>query len=307
MGLLQKARLFGRSCTLVIGSEQDPTFAVKAAFNQSDTSGVDVSGLAIEFIIEKSLKSTEPNTCQIKVANMAPWVRMKLSGQKALNVKLEAGYEGATSQLYFAQARSAWTTRDGNDYVTHIESTDTIARPAGVKKTKKIQPGSETGSLYRTMGAKVPLATALMTLTQALGIGQGNLQQALAYGGVSLTSINSSALIGNGAQRMTDICRSAGLEWSIQDGNLQLLNVGQILSTEKAIFLSDDTGLIGSPSVDSQGALSLQTLLIPGLVPGVLIQMNSDFVQGGYRIEKIRYTGDTYGNDWYAHIEAIRY
>lgn len=106
---------------------------------------------------------------------------------------------------------------------------------------------------------------------------------------------------------MTDLCRSAGLEWSIQDGCLQLLNIGEALSTNEAIQLDSSTGLIGSPSVDSQGVLEFTTLLIPGIAPGVLVDMDSLFVKGGYRIEKVRYQGETVGQDWYAHCTAVKY
>jgi len=225
-------------------------------------------------------------------------------------VLVEAGYTGGTSQLYFAGARAAWTTREGPDYITHIESMDTIARPTGIRRTKKILPGEIGGSVYRTVGARVPLAQAFQTIAAAIGVKPGNINQALALAvskGLPITSINAAALVGNGASRLTDLCRSAGLEWSIQDGALQLLLIGQTLSTTKAIFLSSDTGLIGSPSVDSQGALTLTTLLIPGLAPGVLILVDSLFIKGGYRIEKIRYQGNTVGEEWYAHVDAVRY
>jgi hypothetical protein len=153
----------------------------------------------------------------------------------------------------------------------------------------------------------VPLIQAFQSITDALGIGDGNLKQALAAGSSPISSVNGAALLGNGAERMTDLCRSAGLEWSVQDGELQLLNVGQTLSTTKAIEVSSATGLVNSPSVDSQGAVEMTTLLIPGLAPGVLINVDSLFVKGGFRIEKIRYEGNTQGQEWYAHIAAAKY
>lgn len=307
MTTLASTKLFGRSATLIVGSTTDPTVHVQAQFNEENTQGLDISGLDIEFVVEKSLRAAEPNTCQIKVFNMAPDHRQQLSGNAPLTVNLEAGYITNTSQLYFAGARAAWSSREGTDIITHIESTDTIARPTGLHKTKKIPPGSTTGSIYRTTGARIPIAMAFQQIAESLGVGLGNLNQALAEGSFPISSVNASALVGNGARRMTDLCRSAGLEWSIQDGVLQILNIAEALSTVNAIELSEDTGLIESPSVDSQGALSCTALLIPGLAPGVLIDMDSEFVQGGYRIEKIRYVGSTRGQEWYAHIEAVRY
>jgi hypothetical protein len=298
--------LFGRTCRLTVGSPTAPGI-LQANFNDTNTTGLDLSGFSISFVVEKSLVASDVNTCAIKVLNLNKDSRQQLSGASSLTVLLEAGYIGGLSQIYFAGARAAWSTREGANYITHIESSDTIARPTGLKKTKKIPPGSTTGSIYRTRGARVPIAQAFAQIAQSLGIQEGNLQQALANGSFPITAVNGSALLGNGARRMTDLCRSCGLEWSVQDGKLQLLNIGQTLSTTQAILINSSTGLINSPSVDSQGALELTTLLIPGLAPGVLLDVESLFVKGGFRIEKIRYEGDTAGQSWYAHIAAAKY
>lgn len=305
---LRGTRLFVRQLNLTLGFPKDPNLDINVKFNEQNSTGLDISGLDVDFQVDKSLKPTEPNTCAIKVYDMAPASRQALSGAHSLSVRLEAGYVGGISQLYFAEARSAWTTANGPTYITHIESTDTVARPTAVKRTRKAPIGSATGNLYRTLGPKVPLETAFRQIAQALGIGEGNLQQALSnIHGAPITAVSGSALLGNGARRMTDICRSAGLEWSVQDGQLQLINIGQVLSTIRAVELNSGTGLIGSPSVDSQGALTLTTLLIPGIVPGVLINVDSLFVSGGYRVEKCRYVGSTRDKDWYIHMDAVRY
>jgi hypothetical protein len=306
-------RLFGRAMTLTIGFLNDPSANITTVFNEQNSTGWDsggIDGLDVDFVVDKSLKPTDPNTCAIKVYNLSPTSRQSLSGSPKLTVKLEAGYVGGVTQLYFAEARSAWTVREGADYITHIESSDTIARPTGVRTTKKATPGSPDGNLYRAYGPRVPLADAFQAIAGILGVGAGNLSQALAglnNKPLPLSAVNGAALLGNGVQRMTDICRSAGLEWSIQDGVLQFLNIGQALSGSLAVDINAGTGMIGSPSVDSSGAVSVSTLLIPGLAPGILINMSSLFVSGGYRIEKIRYQGETRGKPWYAHIDAVRY
>lgn len=312
---LQGTSLFRRVLNLSIGFPLDPTLNVKVKFNEGNSAGIDTGGamgIDVDFMVEKSLKPTDPNTCDIRIHNLAPTSRQSISGQHAVTVRLEAGYEGGVTQLYFAEARSGWTNLQHVDYVTHIESTDTIARPTGVRRTKKPLPGTNgTGNITRAYGARVPIRTAFETIAQAMGIGIGNLEAGLSQLGRPLPAVYGGALVGNAARRMTDLCRSAGLEWSIQDGNLQILNIGGYLSTEKAIELSDsrgrNTGLVGSPAVDSQGAVSATALIIPGLVPGVLVDFDTLFVQGGYRVEKVRYTGSTKNRDWYAHFDAVKY
>jgi hypothetical protein len=311
---LQGTRLFGRQLNLTIGFPLNPALDVKVHFNDKNSAGLDTGGalgIDVDFIVEKSLKPTDPNTCEIKIYNLAPASRQAISGQHAVTVRLEAGYQGGVTQLYFAEARAGWTALQTIDYITHIESTDTIARPSGVRRTKKPIAGSATGNIVRSYGAKVPIRTAFEAVSQAMGIGVGNLEAGLAQLGRPLPAVYGGALMGNAAKRMTDLCRSAGLEWSIQDGNLQILDIGGYLSTEKAIELAvspgRNTGLVGSPSVDSQGAVSATALIIPGLVPGVLVDFDTLFVSGGYRVEKVRYQGSTRERDWYAHFDCVKY
>jgi hypothetical protein len=300
--------LFNRQLSLTIGYPLNPKQNITVPFTADSSRGIDISGFDVDFNVEKSTKPGEPNNVHLRVYNLAPTTRQAISGAQKLTVRLEAGYLGAVAQLYFAEARAAWTTAEGPDYITTIESTDTIARPTGVHSTTKAQPGGASGNIYRTTGAYVPLQQAFQAIVQQMGVGKGNLDQALAQlQSKGFTSVPGGALIGNTARRMTDLCRSAGLQWWIDDGALVLVNAGQALQTTKAIRISEESGMIGSPSVDSQGALSVKTLLIPGLAPGVLISVDSLFVNGGYRIEKIKYIGSTYGKDWLAEIQAVKY
>ncbi len=119
-----------------------------------------------------------------------------------------------------------------------------------------------------------------------------------------------AALSGNVRRMLTDFCRSAGLEWSVQDGKVQILDAGRTLS-DKAIELSPKTGLIESPSVDFKvssktergGAIvKAKALLIPELTPGKLVVFRSRSMSGGYRIEEVTYRGDSFGRDWYAEL-----
>ena len=298
--------LVNRSLNLVIGFPADPGLDVKVPFNQGNALGLDVSGFDVDFTVTKSLRPTEPNSCVVKIYNLNDSSRQNISGAHALTLKLDAGYKGQTSQLYFGDVHAGWTTRHGADYVTTLESSDTIASPTGVHGTRKPQSGA-MGVVTKTFGPYVPIDQAFAAIADQLGIGVGNLKAALATA-PNKPAVNSAAIYGNAGRRMTDLCRSAGLEWSIQDGQLQLTNIGKALSSTQAIVISTETGMVESPSVDSQGCVQVKTLLIPGLTAGGLVVIDSVFVQkGGYRIEKIRLQGSTYAQPWYAEMDCVRY
>lgn len=290
---LDSVKLYSRAVTLTIGVVDNPDISIEATFNKENLDGFDPSGLDIEFTIERTLKP-EPNTCNIVVYNLNEDSRKLLSGAKKLTIKLEAGYQGGTSLLYLGEVRAAWTSRNGPDFLTHLESGD------GEKEVQK----SRINASY---GAKVPMYAAVSAIVKALGVGAGNsttISSLLASKGIA--NIGGGALTGSAAQRLTDICRSAQLEWSIQHGNIQILDIGQTIS-KQAIQVSADTGMIESPTVDCDGVLSFSTLIIPGMNPGVLVNMNSLFVNGGYRVERCKWHGQIFGNDWQVDCEAKKY
>ena len=63
-------------------------------------------------------------------------------------------------------------------------------------------------------------------------------------------------------------------------------------------------GLIGSPEPGTKGATVCTALLQPGLVPGAPVQLQSEYVSGTFRIERVSCSGDTSGRAWYADLEV---
>lgn len=281
--------LYGRKVELVVSAPNAPPL-VKAAWN--DTPGVDLSGLDIDFSVERTLKP-EPNNASIRVYNLSDATRKAVSGAKTLNVSLAAGYQSGVEQIYFGQVRAAWTERQGPDFITHFESGD-----GEQAKLARLNTG---------VGGRVPIGTALSMIVQALGLGPGNVakvQSALAKTGV--TAINGGALTGNASRRMTDFCRSAGLEWSIQNGVIQILEQGSLLSPS-AVLVSTATGMIESPTVDSKGIVTATMLITQGLVPGCLVSIDSLFFQGGYRVQRCRWQASTSGTEWNVTFDGKKY
>jgi hypothetical protein len=282
--------LFGRKVSLVLSAPNQPPL-VKAAFN--DTPGVDVSGLDIDFSVRRSLVMAHPNVCDIHIYNLAPTTRTAISGTQNLNVSLAAGYQTNLEQIYLAEARAAWTERIGPDFVTHVEAGD---------GDKAMKARTNTG-----FGGRIPIATALQSIVKALGIGTGNInliQSQLQKTGFS--TVSASALTGKASRCLTDFCRSAGLEWSIQNGNLQIVELGTITRNE-AVVCSVDTGMVESPTVDSHGLLSAKMLITPGLVPGGLVTVNSLFYNGTYRVNRCHWRGSVRGSDWHVQFEGTKY
>lgn len=281
---------------------------------------IKTTDLDVEFKIVKSLKA-KPNTCELKIYNLTPDMRASLeeltaktkpisitSGKgtkkrraaarkqvtKGIPCKIEAGYDGDNSLLWLGDLRTAHSERSGTDWVTTLESGD------GEKAWQNAR-------VHVSYGPMTPVDTALRAIVKTLGLGEGNIVKAagsLKIAGKMFTQ--GTVFSGPTSRLLTDFCRSADLEWSIQDGAIQILDRGKALASS-AVLVSEDTGMIDSPSVDIDGVVKVKMLMTPDIRPGRLIVIDSEQVTGGHKIEKITWHGASDGNDWEIEIEAIRY
>ncbi len=291
-------QLFGRKFALTVGT-------------------LEVSAFRCKFKIEKTLKP-EPNKALIEVYNLSPDHRgqlaelapgksIKLGRKRKTQVakpqpgrvpcRLEIGYDNAEiEQIFFGDLRTVDSEIDGPDWVTSISSGDG-------------ERAYRTARISQAYGPKVPVSTALRAAVKSLGLGDGNLAKVLS--GLSLQGqagvyTRGVVLSGAASRVLTDICRSADLEWSIQDGTVQFVDFGKVLSG-RAVVLKPGTGLIGSPNVSADGVMNCKTLIVPGLRCGGIVVLDSTMVEGNFRVEKIEYVGDTHGQDWTAEIWGKRY
>ena len=255
---------------------------------------IDISELHIVFSITKTLKK-DPNECTIQVWNLSESSRQHLTDAKSLPVSVEAGYDGNNSLIYLGELRTAGSEIQGPDIVSTFTSGDGDRALAVAR-------------LSVPLGPKTPNDQVLLAISRTLGVGLGNAPaKALQIAGKSSFPVPTT-LTGSASKQMTDFCRSNGLEWSIQDGKIQILDIGKSLDAQPYV-IDSEAGLIGSPTVtyDSKTKTKiakLETLMIPGLRPGIRIMMNSVFVRGLFRIESIDYDGDTHGQNWGQRISA---
>ena len=245
---------------------------------------VDVSDLACSFHVHKTLKP-EPNTCELVVFNLAAATRQRLTTPQRIGVRIEAGYGGQNSQIYLGEVRSlAAGMVDGPDIRTELTSGDT-------------EKAMQTARIAVPIGAGASQLSVLQSLTNALGVGPGNIADAAAklQKAGRLIFARDTVIVGNVARVITDLCRAGNLEWSIQDGTIQLLDIGAALAV-KPYSLSASTGLVGSPKLDKDGKVSASVLMLPGLRPGMPVVFDSKFVKGTFRVIEATYAGDTWGD-----------
>lgn len=284
--------------------------------------GVELSGLRISFSIQKGATKS-PNKCLVKVYNCKPETREKISIIGNVLV-LKAGYEkdAGLITLFTGNVSRSLTTRQGPDWVTELELIDGLIEFRDSKTSFSFDAGA-------------PVLQVLKSASSGLGLPV----RVFPDGIESMTYPEGFAFVGRSRDAMDKACQKAGLEWSIQNREVQIIKKGGVYK-QKTYLISPETGLIGSPEresktmtdkaaakrgiTSSQAGVStvtktndlgeqkellqiagykIKTLLLPMIEPASYVQLKSrDINSQFFRVEEITHTGDTHGQEWQSEI-----
>ena len=256
-----------------------------------------VDGLRVQFDVSKSL-TKHPNTCDIKISNLSESTRRQMKSRRAL-VRLMAGYEDTIAQIFSGAARTTDHARESAEWVTHIQCGDGETQFVFSRVSESFAPGASVADIIARIASRLGVSAGNVPAQLAARGFRGNLEQ-FAQGYVAH---------GKASTELDKIMRSAGFEWSIQDGALQILKPDQA-TKKQAVLLTPDTGLVGSPehgAPNKKGKPSVmkaKSLLQPSIHPGGEVSIQSRSVDGHFRVSKVKHTGDTAGGHWYTELEA---
>lgn len=300
--------LFNRVCSLVIGAEGG--------------TGKELSGLRIAFSIEKG-STKSPNKCSVKVWNTAPATRslIEVIGNVVI---LKTGYSediGAAT-IFSGNVTRALTVKEGPDWVTELELEDGFLEFRDTKVSLSFAAGVTAKQVLTDISKRFGLPV------RPLPADTGNKTYPAGF-----------AFVGRVRDAMDKVCENAGLEWSIQNREVQVIKKGGVFKRQ-AYVLSSDAGLIGSPTSESKtmtekaaakdGITSKQSgvrtttkkdkdgtvqqmlqvlgykvvsLLQPLIEPGGYVQLKTAGIKGEFfRVEELTHVGDTHGNDWHTEL-----
>jgi hypothetical protein len=266
--------LFDRRAVLTVGTTQ-------------------IDGLRISFNIDQTDRK-EPNKADISVWNLSETTRGKIQDE-TLPVILEAGYATNVAQIFAGDIRKDGISsrRDGADWVTTLKTLD----GGEAHRTARIQESFSPGT---------SLETVLRKLVDSAGVGLGNAIKQIKKGDVkgALTEFFGGVVLsGKTNDELGRVLRSAGYDYSVQDGQLQITELGGS-TDQSAVLLSAATGLVGSPEPGAKGLTKVRSLLQPIIRPRRKLKLETTELSGFYLARKVRHTGDTHGQDWYTDIEA---
>jgi hypothetical protein len=266
-------------------------------------------GLRVEFAIERDL-TQETNKSNVRISNLAPQTAKELEADDVIAL-LEAGYaeDIGLRRIFVGAVTAATTTWEDAGTVTSLELSD----------------------------GQIPLRDTVLALSYAPGVlgrkifddiaGQMGLSSYIAPDAVFASYPNGYSYIGKASPCLDKICRAAGLVWSIQNNILTVILAGGSTGIRALVF-SADSGLIGSPErivkgvrrpdkeaqkkrkvkkdkTEKRAGWKITALLAPTVNPGDLVRIESPTVTGWFRVESLRHTGDSRGQEWYSELELI--
>lgn len=246
--------------------------------------GFRYDSLKTTFEIEKTSASIS-NKAKIELYNLNDQSRLNFQ-RKGLQIRLEAGYRGLTEVLYIGDVTKTQSMRKGADIVTVFEAGDS-------------EKALTTAHFQKSYPAGATFLQIISDLVKALGVNQGPII------GIPNVKYNNGFSVSGSIKKVLDtLIPNQGLEWSIQNGYLQIIPV-TAHNGDEAVFLSKDTGLIGVPSQKDSG-VEFISLLNPKLLPGSPVQLDSTLFKGFYKLKKSKVEGDSHGQKWQITAEGVR-
>lgn len=249
----------------------------------------------ISFKVERSLDPI-PNKIELVIFNLNSETRNRLEQSKKPTLQLSAGYAQKTGVLFLGEAVSIRSHLRRPEWLTEVSGGDSESDLAESRVNLSFGPGTD-------------FATVVVKVAESMGkVGIGNLKKAIEKATLkgSKSFKKGVTVSGPSKKELDRLLLAAGLQWSVQSGQFQILDANRTLSTT-AIVLSAETGLIEA-LVDSDGTLEFTCLLNPDIVPGRQVVLQSRSVSGYWRCESVIYSGDRDGTDWYCrgHARLLR-
>jgi hypothetical protein len=275
-----------------------------ALYNRTASVYVDASGVRtvitnvrVTFQCEKSTDSTK-NTARINIYNLAEATRIKFEAEKA-QVTLLAGYIDDTGEeiIFIGDVVNCVHRYASPDIITEVELKDGHNALKEARLSESFKPGTTMRQVVGKLADSIGLPIKEIS---------GNLEEQFSQG---------VSVAGPVSEQMDKILQKAGLQWHVTDGELEVIEENTP-NRETVVVLSAGTGLIGRPEnlVDenqklegdknTNKKLKAESLLIPKLNPARRVKIQSEEVDGLFRIKRVTHRGDTHGQEWLSEIEV---
>ncbi|KIL72517.1 hypothetical protein SD77_3490 [Bacillus badius] len=226
-----------------------------------------------------------PNEITVNIFNLSKLSLGRLG--KGMSVTVQAGYEGNYGVLSRGKITSIYTFREGLDRITELKITDgqdVTAKKA--KKSETFKPWTRSDIIIRKIVEMMGLRLAELKMPE-------NKQYKKGY-----------VVSGNLISHLSAVAKDNGASVFWKRGSLVIRSLKE--PTSEICFLSEETGLIGSPEYfDEEGAKGYRakSLLQHKICPGILVKFESRTSNGEYRVRKGRHINN--GSEFVTELEVV--
>jgi len=270
---------------------------IEVVIGSTAGTGKKISQSRIRFSVDKT-DNKSANESIIEIWNLSDaTANLAKTNYKII---LRAGYEdeGGLKNLFFGDIKEAIQKKEGTDKILKISAYDGYTNIQNKTISLSYKAGTSIQQIFNdfTSVFGLPITNKNLVLT-------GNYANGYAY-------------VGKVKQGITEILNYAGKQWSIQNNQIIVYSPGEFIQTT-GLKLSPNTGLIGTPepisnSDDQQTEgqtipkrWKIKSLLFPQLFPGVKIRINSEKVNGYFRIETSKSLGNNWEGDFTCEMEVV--
>jgi hypothetical protein len=271
------------------------------------------NNLHIGFSVDKDT-TKESNKAKLEIYNLSDATRKKIEVADT-EVEIYAGYEKAGGAiLAFKGSVTYGFTKDaGTDCITTLDLADGTKAMRDSYCSLSYAPGTSAKTIIQRCANE-------MGVPVVYGDDVGELE----------SYQNGYSYIGQADGALTEICNALGLSWSIQNYILNIILAGGT-STNRGLVFSPQSGLVGVPERIIQAEYKsnksnpkktakkkakkekprkkagwkIQTLLVPSVNPGDMVNVESKWITGWFRVEKVSHRGDYNGTNWGSAMELI--
>jgi len=253
----------------------------------------------ITFDVSKTAdnKRNNGNSATIEIYNLSD-SQIQLLESDYLEVNFQVGYmDTGVHTLVVGNVTETSTVKSGNDYVTQLRVGEGYTSLNHQQLSKMVSPGKTVNDVIEEIRQQMP------------GVSRG------AYTGTNLNNpvVFGWRLKGSPREMLMKLCESQNMEYNINSGVLNVSAENGLLSkdTQLAPVLNAKTGLIDLPFYTSETGrkpakdkkrrrgVQFKALLNTDIVPGKIVKLESKWINGFFRVNSARFSGDFRGNDWY--------
>jgi len=258
------------------------------------------STLRIAFMVEKNTKA-DSNTAKVDVYNLSEYTRSLLR-EFDDTLTISAGYsEGYGNKLMFkGQLTKINHKKNLPDIISTLTCGDGVKKTRETRASVSYEEGSKSSDIIRDLANKLQLPIKEIP------------------DDIKETYLQGFSHSGSVKEALNKVIDKAGLEWSVQNEEIQIIKKRNVTKTQE-IIISQLEGLIEQPEKlhDLEANLAgaqpkpgyrIKMLLNPDIEPGIKVFLESPNVQleqPEFRVEKVTHTGDNWAGDFITEFTIV--